>query len=148
MNGLHRLHPILRAQECLSAHSSILPEHSSLRAPARPARADPRRLVTLTGRAKVQIFHKSTVRARPKPGRVWAAYWTPGPNINLNHKLNSHQQMLITRPPFVVNQWLKDRVDSGLKWQEIYDLTQVYDVLDMSLSTVKPEVHGVTYDQV
>ncbi|KAA1091806.1 hypothetical protein PGTUg99_013777 [Puccinia graminis f. sp. tritici] len=35
-------------------------------------------------RAKVQIFHKSTVRARPKPGRVWAAYWTPGPNINLS----------------------------------------------------------------
>ncbi|KAA1120233.1 hypothetical protein PGT21_037293 [Puccinia graminis f. sp. tritici] len=65
-----------------------------------------------------------------------------------NHNLNSHHQMLITRPPLVVDQWVKDRVDSGLAWKEIYDLTQVDDVWDLRSSTVKPEAHGVTYDRV
>ncbi|EFP83294.1 uncharacterized protein PGTG_09247 [Puccinia graminis f. sp. tritici CRL 75-36-700-3] len=64
-----------------------------------------------------------------------------------NHDLNSHQQMIVTRPPLVVDQWLKDRVDSGLKWREIYDLTQVDDVLDLRSSTVIPESHGVTYPE-
>ncbi|KAA1075464.1 hypothetical protein PGTUg99_010595 [Puccinia graminis f. sp. tritici] len=65
-----------------------------------------------------------------------------------NHELTSHQQMLITRPPLVVDNWVKDRVDAGLGWKEIYDLTQTNDVLDLQSSTVKPEASGVTYDRV
>jgi len=33
-----------------------------------------------------------------------------------NHNPNSHQEMLNTRAPVVVDEWLKAQVDSGLDW--------------------------------
>ncbi|KAA1115313.1 hypothetical protein PGT21_035121 [Puccinia graminis f. sp. tritici] len=60
-------------------------------------------------------------------------------NWQHNHDPTSHSHMKATRLPEIVDQWLKERVDSGLNWEAINNLRRTPDVLDLVSPQIKPE---------
>jgi hypothetical protein len=51
-----------------------------------------------------------------------------------NHDPNSHDDMLVTQAPEVVNNWLRDHVDSGLQWKSIHNLIRTPYIVSVSFS--------------
>ncbi|KNE98644.1 hypothetical protein PSTG_08013 [Puccinia striiformis f. sp. tritici PST-78] len=56
--------------------------------------------------------------------------------------------MLVTRAPIKINNWLKEQVVSGLRWDFIGGLAQCSDFADMATPWSQPEGLHISYDQV
>ncbi|KAI7959397.1 hypothetical protein MJO28_003188 [Puccinia striiformis f. sp. tritici] len=67
-----------------------------------------------------------------------------------NHNPNHHEDMLVTRAPIKINNWLKEQVVSGLRWDFIGGLAQCSDFADKQMATPwsQPEGLHISYDQV
>ncbi|KAH9450232.1 hypothetical protein Pst134EA_026940 [Puccinia striiformis f. sp. tritici] len=65
-----------------------------------------------------------------------------------NHDPNSHEDMLVTRAPIKIDNWLKEQVVSGLRWDVIEGLAQWSDLADMATPLRQPEGLRISYDRV
>ncbi|POW02475.1 hypothetical protein PSHT_12105 [Puccinia striiformis] len=65
-----------------------------------------------------------------------------------NHDPNSHEDMLVTRAPIKIDNWLKEQVASGLRWDVIEGLAQWSDLADMATPLRQPEGLRISYDRV
>ncbi|KAA1065924.1 hypothetical protein PGT21_015690 [Puccinia graminis f. sp. tritici] len=65
-----------------------------------------------------------------------------------NHDPYSKEDMQICQSPKVVNNWLVERIVSGLGWKAIKQLTRSPDLEMLKSALILPEGHHITYDWV
>ncbi|PLW31368.1 hypothetical protein PCANC_17726 [Puccinia coronata f. sp. avenae] len=64
-----------------------------------------------------------------------------------NHDPYSHKDMVITRAPKAVDNWLKERVESGLPWAAIHRLIRTPYISSIASAEIIPEGLRQFYDQ-
>ncbi|KAI7939210.1 hypothetical protein MJO28_014789 [Puccinia striiformis f. sp. tritici] len=65
-----------------------------------------------------------------------------------NHDPNSHKDMMVTRAPIEIDNWLKEQVASCLCWDVIEGLAKCSDLAGMSTPLSQPEGLHISYDRV